>query len=117
MLYFVDAKANWLATQALTIQSEGLLALDGPSGGTFGWGGLLLLANYDLTDRWRIFARWSFLDDNLGIVTGIAQHRHEISGGAAFELYRGLELGEYRHDFSDATGDLDAVSAHVTFAY
>jgi len=117
-LYFIDAKFTWLATAALTVEGEGLLALNGPSGGTLGWGGLLLLANYDLTDRWRIFARWSFLDDNQGIVTGVAQHRHEISGGAAFELYRGLELrAEYRHDFSDETGDLDALSAHVTFAY
>jgi hypothetical protein len=115
---FVDAKAVWLATPALTIDGEALLASDGPSAGAFAWGGVLLLANYDITDRARIFARWSFLDDNQGIVTGIEQHRHEISGGAAFQLYPGLELrGEYRHDFSDATGDLDALSAHITFTY
>lgn len=118
MLYFLDARVTWLATPALTIDGEGLLASNGATGGTLGWGGLLLLANYDITDRWRIFGRWSFLDDNQGIVTGAAQHRHEISGGVAFQLYQGLELrGEYRHDFSDQTGDLDALSAHVTFAY
>ena len=117
-LCFVDAKAVWLATSALTIDGEALLASDGPSAGAFAWGGVLLLANYDVTDRTRIFARWSFLDDNQGIVTGIGQHRHEISAGAAFQLYAGWELrGEYRHDFSDATGDLDALSAHITFSY
>jgi hypothetical protein len=117
-LYFVDAKVNWLASPDLTLAAEGLLATDGPSAGTLGWGGAMLLANYDLTDRWRLFARWSFLDDLQGIVTGVAQHRYEISGGAAVEIYRGWELrGEYRHDFSDQTGDLDALSAHLTFSY
>ena len=89
-----------------------------PLAGRVGWGGVLVLANYDLTDRWRVFARWSFLDDAEGFVTGTARCRHELSGGVGFQVVRGVELrGEYRHDFSDRTGDLDSVSAHLTFAF
>ncbi|HXE51628.1 MAG TPA: outer membrane beta-barrel protein [Tepidisphaeraceae bacterium] len=117
-LYFVDARATWLPRPDLTLAAEGLLAMNGPSAGHVAWGGLLALVNYDITDRWRAFGRWSFLNDARGIVTGVAGRQHELSAGIGFEVVRGLELrGEYRHDFNSTSGDFDSLSAHLTFAY
>ncbi len=117
-LYFLDGTATWLPRPDLTIAAEGLLAAGGPSAGRLAWWGVLVLGNYDITDRWRLFARWSFLNDIDGMVSGIVQRRHEISAGVSFQLIRRTELrGEYRHDFSDADGNLDTVSVHLTFAY
>ncbi|HXE54597.1 MAG TPA: outer membrane beta-barrel protein [Tepidisphaeraceae bacterium] len=117
-LYFLDARMTWLPRPDLTLQAEGLLATNGPAAGRMSWGGLAALANYDLTDRWRVFGRWSFLNDAQGIVTGVPTQRHELSGGVGFEVLRGLELRvEYRHDFSTTTADMDSISAHLTFAY
>ncbi len=117
-LYFLDGTATWLPRPDLTLAAEGLLAANGPSAGRLAWWGALVLANYDITDRWRLFARWSFLNDIDGLVSGLAQRRHELSVGVGFEVIRGMELrGEYRHDFSNADGNLDTVSAHLTFAY
>lgn len=117
-LYFLDGTATWLPRPDLTLAAEGLLAAGGPSAGRLAWWGVLVLGNYDITDRWRLFARWSFLNDIDGMVSGIVQRRHEISAGVGFQVIRGTELrGEYRHDFSDADGNLDTVSVHLTFAY
>lgn len=117
-LYFLDGTATWLPRPDLTLAAEGLLAASGPSAGQLAWWGFLVLGNYDLTDRWRLFARWSFLNDINGIVSGLVQRRHELSGGVGFQVIRGTELrGEYRHDFSNADGNLDTVSVHLNFAY
>jgi hypothetical protein len=117
LLYFVDLSARWMPRPDLTLQAEGLLATVGHSAGTLGWAGLLALVNYDLSDRWRIFGRWSYLNDNLGIITGEIQSRNEISVGVGWQFIRGWELrGEYRHDYAD-TGDIDSVSAHLTFSF
>ena len=115
-LYFLDLKATWLATPDLTIEGEGLFGTTGSSSGRASWGGLMLLANYDLTDRWRIFGRWSFLNDADGIVTGNIGRRHELSAGAAFQVIHNVEIrAEYRHDFSSATDDVDTISMHLSF--
>lgn len=117
-LYFVDAWVTWLPRPDLTLAAEGLLAMNGPAAGRPAWGGLLALANYDITDRWRVFGRWSFLNDAQGIVTGTATRLHELSAGVGFEVLSGLELrGEYRHDFNSNGADVDFVSAHLTFSY
>ena len=76
----------------------------------------MVLANCNLTDRWRLFGRWSFLNDGAGLITGIVQRRHELSCGVAFEVYHDVEIrGEYRHDFSRGTDDVDTVSIHFSF--
>jgi hypothetical protein len=117
-LYLLDASVTWLPRPDLTLAAEGLFAANGPSAGRAAWGGLLALANYDITDRWRVFGRWSFLNDAQGIVTGAATRLHELSAGVGFEIISGLELrGEYRHDFSAKSADVDFVSAHITFSY
>ena len=117
-LYFLDGTITWLPRPDLTLAAEGLFATGGSSAGRIAWGGALLLANFDITDRWRAFGRWSFLDDVDGLVTGVNGTRHELSGGVGFEVIRGLELrAEYRHDFSNVTTGLDSVSAHLTFGY
>lgn len=117
-LYFIDGKVSWQARPDLVLGAEGLYARTGSSEGAEGWAGAMALANWDVTDRWRLFARWSFLNDGDGLVTGVAQRRHELSGGFGVRVLPGAELRvEYRHDFSSALPDLDAVSAHLTFAY
>lgn len=117
-VYFLDAQMTWLPRPDLTLAAEGLLATNGPSAGRFAWGGLMALVNYDITDRWRVFGRWSFLNDARGIVTGAAMRLHELSAGIGFEVLSGLELrGEYRHDFRSTSPDADIVSAHLTFSY
>jgi hypothetical protein len=117
-LYFLDATLAWTPRSDLTLAAEALLAATGPSSGHFAWGGCLLLANFDVTDRLRLFGRWSFLDDPQGLVTGEAQRRHELSGGFGLTIARGVEFrAEYRHDFSAAAGDVDGVSAHLTFSF
>lgn len=115
-LYFLDAKATWLARPDLTLAAEALYGTTGSSSGRASWGGLLLLANYDLTDRWRVFGRWSFLNDADGLVTGTIQRRHELSTGVGFQVIRNVEIrGEYRHDFSNTDDDVDTVSVHLSF--
>ncbi len=82
------------------------------------WNGFLFLANYNITDKFRAFARFSYLNDPQWLVTGATQVAHEISGGLAYEILPGAEIrGEYRHDQSNALGGTDAISIHLTFAY
>jgi hypothetical protein len=118
MLQFLDANVTWQARPDLLLAAEGLLSTDGPSAGRIAWGGLLILANYDITDRWRVFSRWSFLNDAQGIVTGLEGRYYELSAGIGYQVIRGMELrGEYRHDFISIGGDVDSVSVHLTFAF
>jgi hypothetical protein len=115
-LYFVDAAARWYPRPDVTVAAEGLAATVGSSAGTLGWGGLMLMGNYDLSDRWRVFGRWSYLNDAMGIVTGLPQTRNELSVGAGWQFVRGIEVrGEYRHDFA-RSDDLDSFSVHLTFS-
>jgi hypothetical protein len=115
-LYFLDAKATWMPTPDFTLAAEGLFGTTGSSDGRASWGGVLLLATYDITDRWRAFGRWSFLNDAQGLVTGAAQRRHELSAGVRYQIVRNAELrAEYRHDFSDETDGIDSVSVHLSF--
>ncbi|HEY7118667.1 MAG TPA: outer membrane beta-barrel protein [Tepidisphaeraceae bacterium] len=115
-LYFLDAKAIWTPRADLTLAAEYLLGITSSSEGQFTWTGFMLLANYDITDRWRVFGRWSYLDDTDGVVTGTAQRLHELSAGLAYTLVRNVELrGEYRHDFSDKNDETDSVSVHLSF--
>ena len=44
---------------------------------------MLALASFDLTDQWRVFGRWSFLNDSSGIITGAGQRRHELDASAS----------------------------------
>jgi hypothetical protein len=116
VLYFLDGSVQWLPRPDLTLAAEGLLAVSDRAD-KYDWGGVMLLANFDITDRMRVFGRWSFLDDPQGLVTGVSDRRHEVSLGAGYQFIRGLELrGEYRHDFSQEQG-MDSVSVHLTFGY
>ena len=115
-LYFVEARAIWIPRPDFNLAAEGLFGTTGSSDGGASWAGAMILANYNLTDRWRLFGRWSFLNDGDGLITGIQQRRHEVSGGLAFEVYHNVEMrGEYRHDFSRGTDDVDTVSIHLSF--
>jgi hypothetical protein len=115
-VYFAEAKATWKPTVDLSLGAEALLSTTDHSSGQSGWYGCMLLANYSLTDRWHAFARYSFLNDSDWFVTGAMQRVHELSGGLGYEIYPGVELrGEYRHDFSNVTGDVDSVSVHLSF--
>jgi Putative beta-barrel porin-2, OmpL-like. bbp2 len=116
-LYFVDSYVNWTPYPDVTLAAQGLFASVGPSAGYANWGGFLLLANYDLSDRWRVFTQWSYLNDPLWIITGTIQTRQEVSGGLGYQFIPGMEIrGEYRHDFS-SKGDLDTLSVHLVFSF
>lgn len=117
-MYFLDAKVVWTPRADWILAGEYLLARTWSSEGQFGWDGAMALANYDITDKWRIFGRWSYLHDPDGIVTGTAQRRHEASVGLGYTIYRDVEIrGEYRHDWSDVVDDSDSVSVHLSFGY
>jgi hypothetical protein len=117
-LYFVNGNATWTPRNDITVEAQALLANTNSADGNAGWQGCLLLGNYDINDQFRVFGRWSFLNDSAGIVTGLAQRLNELSAGVACKIYRKIELrGEYRHDFSSVNGDTDSVSIHLTFGF
>ncbi|HEY8748006.1 MAG TPA: outer membrane beta-barrel protein [Tepidisphaeraceae bacterium] len=117
-LYFFDFKAIWRPIPELTLCGEYLFANNFSSKGRFEWDGVMLLANYDVNDRFRVFGRWSFLNDPHWIVTGIFQRRHEISAGVTYQFYRDIETrAEYRHDFSSAAPDQDIFSINLSFGF
>jgi hypothetical protein len=117
-LYFVEVKATWQVRPDLRLSAEYLQENTGTSRGNWGWYGFLVQADYDLSDRWHCFARWSYLDDNDWLVTGVFQIAQEVSGGLGYEIIDGVEVrGEYRHDFSSAEAGVDSVSIHLTFTY
>lgn len=117
-LYFFDASCTLRPSRDLTIVGEGLLGRTPTHRRNMGWGGFLMMANYDVTDQLHVFGRWSWLDDSRWLVTGTIQRCQELSIGAGYKLLEGLEIrGEYRHDFSSVTPDFDSVSLHVTFTY
>ena len=115
---FVDAKAIWQVRPDLRFSTEFLEESTSTSHGSWGWFGFLVQADYDVNDRLHFFARWSYLDDADWLVTGVFQRAQEVSGGAGYLIADGLELrGEFRHDMSSATGNVDGVSIHLTFTY
>jgi hypothetical protein len=74
--------------------------------------------DYDITDKWRVFGRMSYLDDSNWLITGEFQYIYEFSVGTAYQLYEGVELrGEYRHDRSNVTGDTNGISVHLALTY
>jgi hypothetical protein len=118
ILYLSDLHAEYVPRQDLTLQAELLLATDSSATSGLAWGGASAMANYDLTDKLRFYGRYSFLNDSTGVVTGFPNRQHELSAGAAYAIFPGGDLLlEYRHDFSDTQGDLNAVSLHLVFSY
>ena len=116
-LYFVDGTVKWTPRNDLTIAAEALLGTTRGAEGASGWQGCMVLANFDVTDQWRVFGRWSYLND-AGVITGTAQRRQELSAGVAYAITTHLEVrGEYRYDFSTTTGDESSFSLHVVFGY
>jgi hypothetical protein len=117
-LYLADGHVTWQPTADLTLSAEGLLAMNGRSAQQVAWSGFMALANYDVTDKLRVFARWSYLNDNVWLVTGYTQICSEGSGGAAYEFLPGAEIrGEFRHDVSNVSSSINSVSVHITFGY
>jgi len=117
-LYFLDVKAIWRPVPELMLAGEYLYANSFSSKGNFEWDGVMFLVNYDFNDRFRVWGRWSFLNDPAWIVTGAIQRRNEISVGVAYQFYRNFETRfEYRHDFSTALPDQDVFSVHLSFGF
>ena len=116
-LYLLDPNLTWTPGKNVKLEIEGLLAIDTAAGG-ISWGGATAVANYDINDRFRVFARYSYLDDVNGIITAVESRDHEFSVGGGYGFVPGAELRlEYRHDLSETRADLDAVSIHLTFGY
>jgi hypothetical protein len=117
-IYFFDLKMTWRPLPPLTLCGEYLFANNTSSKGRFEWDGVMFLANYDVNDRFRVYGRWSFLNDPDWIVTGIFQRRNEISAGVAYQFYHNIETRfEYRHDFSSAVPDQDIFSVNLSFGF
>jgi hypothetical protein len=117
-LYFIDARAEWRARPDLMLSAEFLYGTTRASWGGWWWQGFLLMADYDVSDRLHVYGRWSVLDDPDWLVTGIFQTRQEVSVGAGYHFPWNVEVrGEYRHDFSNATEDVDTVSIHLTVKF
>jgi hypothetical protein len=118
ILYLLDTNATWHLATDLALQAEFLYAANSASPRDFGWAGFLVQGNYALTENWRVFARWSYLDDVVGLITSDPSIHNELSAGLAYSLNRHLEVrGEYRHDFSTDYGNDDIYSIDLTFGF
>jgi len=114
----VEAKAQWQIRPDLALSGEYLYDQTPSDIGTFSWNGFLVLADYDITDRLHLFARWSYLDDHDWFTTGYFEKDQELSGGISYELVKNVELrAEYRHDFSNVTPEFNTVSVHLTASF
>ncbi len=117
-MYFLEAAAEWHPRPDLTLSAEYVLSTTGTQGRRFGWEGWMLMAIFDVTDRFHVYGRWSFLDDGDWFVTGFFQRRQEITFGGGYHILDGLEVrAEYRNETSDSEPHADIVSVHLTFTY
>jgi hypothetical protein len=117
-LYFLDIKAIWRPFPELMLAGEYLYANNFSSQGNYEWDGVMFLVSYDFNDRFRVWGRWSFLNDPSWIVTGTTQRRNEVSAGVAYQFYRNFETRfEYRHDFSTSLPDQDILSVNLSFGF
>jgi Putative beta-barrel porin-2, OmpL-like. bbp2 len=118
ILYLLDANATWNLATDLSLAAEFVYAANSSSPHDLGWTGFLVQGNYTLTENWRVFARWSYLDDAVGLITSDQAVHNEISGGVAWSLNRHLEVrAEYRHDFSTDYGADDLYTIDLTFGF
>jgi hypothetical protein len=117
-LYFVQAQAIWEATPALSFEGEYLYGMTESPTGDMHWTGGLVLVNYDIDEQWRVFTRWSCLDDPDGFITGTIQRSQEVSTGFGLYLVPLVEIrGEIKHNFIANRGDTDSVGLHATFGF
>ncbi len=117
-LYFTDANITWHPRDDLTLGTEFLLGTTGTDLGRWGWSGVMLTADFDVTDRLALFARYSYLDDADWLIYGRFEDLYEISAGAGYKITKNLEVrGEYRHDNGSQSGNSDSVSLHVTVGF
>jgi hypothetical protein len=118
VLYLLDANATWNVATDVALAAEFVYAANSASPRDSGWTGFQLQGNYTLTENWRLFARWSYLDDVVGLITSDPAVHNELSGGVAYSLTRHLEVrAEYRHDFSTDYGADDIYSIDLTFGF
>lgn len=117
-LYFTDANVSWRPRNDLTLGAEFLLGTSGTSLGRWGWSGFMLTADFNVTDRLALFARYSYIDDADWLLYGKFEKIWEASAGASYHLTDHLEFrGEYRHDRGTESGSMDSVSVHVTVGF
>jgi len=117
-LYFFEAAVTWQARRDLSFAAEYVMGTTSTSYGHWGWSGFLVQANFDITDKWNVFARYSYLDDTNWLITGEFQKISEVSAGIAYRFSEKMEVrAEYRHDHSDVTGSFDTVSLHLTLGF
>ncbi len=117
-LYFTDANVAWRPRNDLMLGAEGLLATTGTDEGHVGWSGAMLTADFKVTDKFHLFGRASYLNDDDWLVYGVFQKMYEYSVGAGYQLFDKVELrGEYRHDHGSVTGNSDTFSIHITAGF
>jgi Putative beta-barrel porin-2, OmpL-like. bbp2 len=117
-LQFMELSAYWHARRDLTLGAEYLIAHSHNPGQDVQWNGVLLLANYDINDRWRVYTDWSYLNDPNGVVTGVSQRRQEVALGVGFRPHQAVDFTlEYRYDASDELEDLSTVTINGSFGF
>jgi hypothetical protein len=115
---FLDLQAYWHARRDLTLGAEYLIAHSHNPGEDVQWNGVLLLANYDLDDRWRVYTDYSYLNDPNGVITGVSQRRQEVALGVGFRPHQAVDFTlEYRYDASNALEDLSTVTINGSFGF
>jgi hypothetical protein len=118
VLFFVDVHALVKPTHDLTLGAEFVYGDSEVQETSNHWVAAMMLANFDIDDRLRVFGMYSWLDDTDWLVFPEVQRRQEVNVGLGYRLNRHIEFrGEYRHDFSDAVPDVDTVSVHVSVGY
>ena len=116
-LYLIVAEANWYLTPRLSLAGQYLWGSTASPAGRQTWAGGAGIINVDLSQRWRAFGRWSYLDDRDGFVSG-PRRQQEFGLGAAFYLLPELEFRtEYRRDWLNPGANRHSVFAHVTYGF
>lgn len=115
--YLTLLEAEYDVNPALSVAAEFLYATTETDTGSMDWYGAAAFANYDVNARWRVFGRWSYLNDRDGYLTGSPGDSQEIGVGVGIYIHPLVELrAEYRHDFVDGDDD-DSVLTHATFGF
>ncbi len=124
-LYFALAQVIWQLGPKLSFSAEYLYGTTESPSDDLDWSGFALIVSHFLTEKWRLFAQWSDLDDSDGFFRPDPTRRKEINAGFAYYLHEHVEArAEYRHDIereysgsTSETDDLDEISAHLTFGF
>ncbi|MEX0886713.1 MAG: outer membrane beta-barrel protein [Phycisphaeraceae bacterium] len=116
-LYLLVVEGTWYVTPVLSVAGEYLYGSTEAVTGRQTWSGVASEMSLDLSERWRVFGRWSYLHDPDGFVMS-GRRQQEFGVGVALYLHPEVECrAEYRRDWINPGDNRHSVLAHVTFGF